>query len=51
MSYPSFESINRYYEKNCYTKENIKFYRKYGALTNEQYKEITGEDYTESQTE
>ncbi|MDG0860335.1 XkdX family protein [Staphylococcus equorum] len=47
MSYPSFESIKRYYEKHAYTIEDIKFYTKYGALTKEEYKEITGEDYPE----
>ncbi|PTI80082.1 XkdX family protein [Staphylococcus xylosus] len=51
MSYPRYESIKRYYDKNCYTNEDIAFYTKHGALTPVQYKEITNEEYPESQDE
>lgn len=51
MSYPRYESIKRYYDKTCYTNEDIAFYTKHGALTPEQYKEITNEEYPESQDE
>lgn len=47
MAYPSFESIERNYRKNAYTIEDIRFYTKYGALTRDQYTEITGEYYKE----
>ncbi|MBM2659695.1 MULTISPECIES: XkdX family protein [Staphylococcus] len=51
MNYPRYESIKRYYDKNCYSNEDIAFYTKHGALTPEQYKEITNEEYPESQDE
>lgn len=47
MEYPGYETIKRYYDLNCYTIEDIHFYTKYGALTRDQYTEITGEYYKE----
>ena len=45
--YPSFESIKWFYDINCYTNEDIQKYVELNALTQEQYKEITGEKYPE----
>ncbi|MEM5398325.1 XkdX family protein [Staphylococcus gallinarum] len=47
--YPSFESIEWFYDINCYTNEDIQTYVELGCITKEQYKEITGEDYPEPQ--
>ena len=45
--YPGFDSIKYFYDINCYTNEDIQTYVELDALTKEQYKEITGEDYPE----
>lgn len=45
--FPTFESIKYFYDINCYTNVEIKIYYEYGCISKEQYKEITGEDYTE----
>ena len=45
MNYPGYETIKRYYDLNCYTNADIKFFTEHGAITSEQYKQITGEDF------
>ncbi|WP_343101926.1 XkdX family protein [Romboutsia sp. MSSM.1001216sp_RTP31141st1_G3_RTP31141_220114] len=40
-----FEKINRYYGKGKYTKEEVKVFVISGKITEDEYKEITGEDY------
>ncbi|KKB24945.1 XkdX family protein [Staphylococcus carnosus] len=45
---PDFDTIKRYYEKNCYTKEDVFFYTEENCITEEQYKEITGEEFLSS---
>ncbi len=47
MNYPGYETIKRYYDLNCYTNKDIQFFAHHGAITKEQYKEITGEDLPE----
>lgn len=47
MNYPGYETIKRYYDLNCYTNADIKFFAEHGAITSEQYKEITGEELEE----
>ncbi|ATH61374.1 hypothetical protein BJG89_14130 (plasmid) [Staphylococcus nepalensis] len=44
---PDFDTIKRYYEKNCYTKEDVIFYTEENCITEEQYEKITGEKYPE----
>ena len=44
---PDFDTVKRYYDKNCYTKDDVAFYSKENCITQEQYKKITGEDYPE----
>lgn len=39
------EKINRYYEKKIYTNEDVKIFVQGNKITEEQYKEITGENY------
>ena len=40
-----YDIIKRYYDKGYYTDTQIADFVKAGALTPEQYKSITGEDY------
>ena len=40
-----FTSVKRYFDKGIYTAENVRTFVRAGRLTEEQYKEITGEDY------
>lgn len=40
-----FEKIKKWYNMGIYTKEQVKNFVKKGKITEEQYKEITGEDY------
>ena len=42
-----FKIVKRYYDKGIYSKEDVATFVKAGKITAEQYKEITGEDYTE----
>ena len=49
--YPGFESIKYFYDINCYTDEDIQTYVELEAIDKEQYEEITGEEYSESQAE
>lgn len=42
---PDFDTIKRYYEKNCYTKEDVQDYTVGGEITKKEYKEITGAPY------
>ena len=41
-----FAIVKRYYDKGVYTVDNVKSFVRAGRLTEEQFKEITGEDYT-----
>ena len=41
-----FKIVKRYYDKGIYSKENVAVFVASGKITAEQYKEITGEDYT-----
>ena len=40
-----FEKVQRYYIKGYYTNDDVKIFVKGNKITEEQYKEITGEDY------
>ena len=40
-----YDIIKRYYDKGYYTKAHIAAFVAAGALTTEQYKSITGDDY------
>jgi len=40
-----YDIIKRYYDKGYYTKTHIADFVAAGALTPEQYKSITGDDY------
>lgn len=40
-----FDKIKRYYNNGLYTNEQVKVFVVAGKITNEQYKEITGEEY------
>ena len=40
-----FEKIKRYYDNGRYTKDEVKKFVEFNKITEEQYKEITGEDY------
>ena len=42
-----FKIVKRYYDKGIYSKEDVAVFVKAGKITPEQYREITGEDYTE----
>lgn len=41
-----FAIVKRYYDKKIYTNEDVKKFVLAGKITPEQYKEITGEEYT-----
>ena len=41
-----FLTAKRYYDKGFYTNEQVKVFVAAGKITVEQYKEITGEDYS-----
>jgi len=41
-----YERIKRYYDKGYYTKAHIAAFVAANVLTAEQYKSITGDDYT-----
>lgn len=47
FKYPDFKFIKKYYDLNCYTKEDVKDYTDGGAITKEQFEEITGKKYPE----
>lgn len=40
-----FEKIKRYYDKGIYINDEVKVFVKGNKITEEQYKEITGEEY------
>ena len=40
-----FTIVKRYFDKGIYTTESVGSFVRAGRLTEEQYKEITGEDY------
>lgn len=41
----NFEIVKKNYEKGLWTKQLVKMAVKKGVITQEQYKEIVGEDY------
>ncbi len=41
-----FKIVKRYYDNGIYTAENVRRFVLSGRLTAEEYKTITGEDYT-----
>lgn len=47
INYPDFDFIKRYYDKNCYTVKDVQDYTDGGAITKEQFEEITGKKYPE----
>lgn len=40
------KAVKRYYDMGLYTKENVKIFVVAGKITAEDYKLITGEEYT-----
>lgn len=40
-----FEKVKRYYDKGIYKNEQVKVFVEGNKITEEQYKEITNEDY------
>ncbi|EHJ08449.1 XkdX family protein [Staphylococcus simiae] len=45
--WPRYEDIEYFYKVNAYTNDDIALFVEYGALTKEEYKKMTGEDYKE----
>ena len=41
----NYEIVNKNYEKGLWTKQLVKMAVRKGVITQEQYKEIVGEDY------
>lgn len=41
-----FKIVKRYFDKGIYTKEKVAVFVTAGKITPQQYKEITGEEYT-----
>lgn len=42
-----FNIVKRFYDKGIYTSENVAMFVKSGKITPEQYKKITGIDYSD----
>ena len=42
-----YSIVKKFYEMGIYTSENVKIFVLVGDITEEQYKEITGEEYTD----
>ena len=40
-----FKIVKRYYDKGIYTKDDVKKFVQANRITEEEYKEIVGEDY------
>lgn len=40
-----FKIVKRYYDKGIYTKDDVKKFVQAGKITEDEYKEIVGEDY------
>ena len=40
-----YKIVKRYYDKGTYTKEDVRKFVKAGKITEDEFKEITGEDY------
>ncbi|WP_426458407.1 XkdX family protein [Staphylococcus nepalensis] len=47
--FPGFDAVKHFYDINCYTKAQIKRYVELECITKDQYKEITDDEYPESQ--
>lgn len=45
-----FKKVKKYYDKGLYTKEVVKKFVEKGVLTADEYKEITGDEYVDSDT-
>lgn len=45
-----YSKIKRYYDKGYYSVDDVKIFVEAGKITEEQFKEITGEDYNKSET-
>lgn len=43
--------VKRYYDTGRYSKDDVKKFVKAGRLTEEEYETITGEPYTEAESE
>lgn len=42
-----FKIVKRYFDKGIYSKEDVSVFVTAGKITTEEYKDITGEEYTE----
>lgn len=42
-----FKIVKRYFDNGIYSVDDVKKFVRVGKITEEQFKEITGEDYTE----
>ena len=42
-----FKIVKRYFDKGIYDVDDVKKFVRVGKITEEQFKEITGEEYTE----
>ncbi|MDM8326701.1 XkdX family protein [Staphylococcus felis] len=45
MKFPSFNNIKYFYDRKCYTNEQIKRFVELECITIEQFEEITGVEY------
>ncbi|AVB11416.1 XkdX family protein [Bacillus velezensis] len=45
--YPEFADIKQFYDWKCYDDDDIRTYVKLEWITEEQFTEITGKEYTE----
>lgn len=46
MASPRYNLLKKYYDMGIYTDENMKVFVACGWITTEEYKEITGKQYT-----
>lgn len=42
-----YKTVKRYYDKGIYDNDDVAVFVRAGKITEEEYKEITGEGYTE----
>ena len=45
INFDWFYFINKYYQEGIYTKDDVKTFVAAGHITEDQYKQITGDDY------